>query len=251
LKAINPHYADIIIDDTQECLERMRLLPDRIFEERQVIDDAGIIQLDQMAVGNPAESVHQSSQDVQPQGRDSNGNTFINPVSMDSVFFNPLNGDASIAITSGRELSDSDRVINAIRNIGEELQGTSTDEQVVEEEELLTRPSALGGTVRLQVPRNQDPVNEFSSNDELFYAAFPITFPLGRGLRKPGSVPKKDALHMLTQHSRIVVNQPMVIFTLFNQDQRHSAVWSRIVDTSFCFGRYCSTSSTKESGSCE
>ena len=58
MKAINPHYADIIIDDTQECLERMRLLPDRIFEERQVIDDAGIIQLDQMAVGNPAESVH-------------------------------------------------------------------------------------------------------------------------------------------------------------------------------------------------
>ena len=69
-------------------------------------------------------------------------------------------------------------------------------------------------------------MNEFSSNDELFYAAFPITFPLGCGLRKPGSVPKKDALHMLTQHSRIVVNEPMVIFTLFNQDQRHSAVRS-------------------------
>ena len=122
MKAINPHYADIIIDDTQECLERMCLLPDQIFEERQVIDDAGIIQLDQMAVGNPAESVHQSSQDVQPCQEmirdDSNGNTFINPVSMDSMFFNPRNGDASIAITSGRELSDSERVINAIRNIG-------------------------------------------------------------------------------------------------------------------------------------
>ena len=39
-------------------------------------------------------------------------------------------------------------------------------------------------------------MNEFSSNDELFYAAFPITFPLGRGLRKPGSVPKKDAVSM-------------------------------------------------------
>jgi hypothetical protein len=93
------------------------------------------------------------------------------------------------------------------------------------EEELLPRPSATAGNrVRLQVPRNQDPVNEFTSNDELFYAAFPITFPLGQGLRKPGSVPQNDALHMLSQHSRTIVNEPMVIFTLFNQNQRHSVV---------------------------
>jgi hypothetical protein len=228
LKVINPHYADIIIDDSHECLESMRLLPDRIFAERQVINDAGIIQLDLMAVGNPAESIHQSSQDGQPQDMtedDSNGNTYIHPVSMDSVFFNPRNGDASIAITSGREMSDTERIINSIRNIGEELQGVSTDERVVEEE-LLPQSSTLGGSVRLQVPRNQDPVNEFTSNDELFYAAFPITFPLGHGLRKPGSVPKNDALHMLRQHSRTVVKEPMVIFTLFNQDQRHSVVRS-------------------------
>ena len=110
LKVINPHYADIIIDDTHECLERMCLLPDRIFAERQVINDAGIIQLDQIAIGNPAESVHQCSQNVQPQDItrvDSNGNAYIHPVCMDSVFFNPRNGDASIAITSGCELSES------------------------------------------------------------------------------------------------------------------------------------------------
>jgi hypothetical protein len=228
LKLINPYYANIIIDDSHECLESMCLLPDRIFAERQVINDAGIIQLDQMAVGNPAESIHQNSEDVQPQdmtGDDSNENTYIHPVSMDSVFFNPRNGDASIAITSGRELSDTERVINSIRNIGEELQGVSTDEQVVEEE-LLPQSSTLRGSVRLQVPRNQDPVNEFTSNDELFYAGFPITFPLGHGLRKPGSVPKKDGLHMLTQHSRTVVKEPMVIFVLFNQDQRHSVLRS-------------------------
>ncbi len=67
----------------------MRLLPDRIFAERQVVNDAGIIQLDQMAVENPTESIHQSSHDVQPQdmtGDDSNENTYIHPVSMDSVF---------------------------------------------------------------------------------------------------------------------------------------------------------------------
>ena len=68
-------------------------------------------------------------------------------------------------------MSDTERVINSIRNIGEELQGVSTDERVVEEE-LLPQSSTLGGSVRLQVPRNQDPVNEFTSNDELFYAAF-------------------------------------------------------------------------------
>ena len=274
LKVIDPLYADLIIDNTSECLESMRLIPDRIFAERQVIEDAAIIQLDQIAVGNPAESIHQCSQDVLPQETmtdESNRNANIHPVCMESVFFNPTNGDASIAITCGRrELSECERVINSIRNIGEVLQGDSTDEQVVDErnmddelqdestdeqvmderelthlhnesiddqvvdeestddqvvnERVLNNTSASRGRAELRVPRNQDPVNEFTSNDELFYAAFPITFPLGCGLRKPGSVPKKDALHMLTQHSRIVVKEPMVIFVLFNQNQRHSVV---------------------------
>jgi hypothetical protein len=78
LKEINPYYADITIDNSYECLELMRLLPDQIFAQREVINDAGIIQLDQIAVGNPAESVHQCSQDVQPLDMtrdDSNDNT--------------------------------------------------------------------------------------------------------------------------------------------------------------------------------
>ncbi len=64
---------------------------------------------------------------------------------MESVFFNPRNGDASIAITSGRQLSDAERVINAIRNIGQELEGESTDEQG---EELLPDSAAPAGRVR-------------------------------------------------------------------------------------------------------
>ena len=137
LRVIDPLYADLIIDNTPECLESMRLIPDRIFAERQVIEDAAIIQLDQIAVGNPAESIHQCSQDELPQETmtdESNRNANIHPVCMESVFFNPTNGDASIAITSGRrELSECERVINSIRNIGEVLQGDSTDEQVVDE----------------------------------------------------------------------------------------------------------------------
>jgi hypothetical protein len=71
------------------------------------------------------------------------------------------------------------------------------------------------------VPRNLDPLNEFTSNDVLFYGAFPIAFPLGCGLRKPGSVPEYDARHMLMQHSRIFAEDSNLIFIMFNQRQRH------------------------------
>jgi hypothetical protein len=58
LKEINPHYADIIIDATPQCFRDMNGITDRIFAERQVIDDDGLVELDQIAVGNPAESIH-------------------------------------------------------------------------------------------------------------------------------------------------------------------------------------------------
>ena len=82
----------------------MNGITDRIFAERQVIDDDGLVELDQIAVGNPAESIHQGAQDVQTRqsnNDDINCDTHIDPVSMDNVFFNPRNGDASIAISSG------------------------------------------------------------------------------------------------------------------------------------------------------
>ena len=58
-------------------------------------------------------------------------------------------------------------------------------------------------SIPLHVPRSTNPINEFTSNDENFYGTFPTLFPLGCGLRKPGSIPTADAKHMLNQHSAI------------------------------------------------
>ncbi len=59
------------------------------------------------------------------------------------------------------------------------------------------------------------------SNDVLFYGAFPIAFPIGCGLQKPGSIPEYDVRHMLMQHSCIFEKDSNLIFILFNQCQRH------------------------------
>ena len=71
-----------------------------------------------------------------------------------------------------------------------------------------------------------DPINEFTSNDTLFYGAFPTAFPMGYGLRKPGSIPQADALHMLTQHSGKFKHDANLIFMVFNQGQRHAVAQS-------------------------
>jgi hypothetical protein len=78
----------------------------------------------------------------------------------------------------------------------------------------------------LQVPRNLNPVNEFTSNDQLFYGAFPICFPLGCGLQKTGSIPKADAYHLLNQQSGIIAKDYTVTFIMFNETQRHAVVQS-------------------------
>jgi hypothetical protein len=79
-------------------------------------------------------------------------------------------------------------------------------------------------SIPLHVPRSTNPINEFTSNDENFYGTFPTLFPLGCGLRKPGSIPTADAKHMLNQHSAIFGDSATLIFIMFNQTQRHVVV---------------------------
>ncbi len=105
--------------------------------------------------------------------------------------------------------------MDAICNIGWEGDGETTNDPV---QELLSDPPFNG---QLQVPRNLDPLNEFISNDVLFYVAFPIDFPIGCGLQKPGSIPEYDVRHMLMQHSHIIARNSNLISILFNQRQRH------------------------------
>ena len=75
----------------------------------------------------------------------------------------------------------------------------------------------------LRIPVEDKPFNEFESNPELNYSAFPFLFLLGKGLRKSGSVAEKDVRHMLLQFTGNFAKTPRFIFLLFDQKQRHAA----------------------------
>ncbi len=75
----------------------------------------------------------------------------------------------------------------------------------------------------ITIEQNQDPLNEFEENDRLLYSAFPHLFPLGKGLRKTGSVPEKDIHHMDNQWHGKFAKCLRFQFLLFDQFQRHAA----------------------------
>jgi len=75
----------------------------------------------------------------------------------------------------------------------------------------------------LFVPRDNKAVNEFEENDLLFLGAFPDLFLLGRKLPTRGSVPKAFTKHLLRQADNRFGQVDEIVFTLFNQSQRHAA----------------------------
>ncbi len=87
------------------------------------------------------------------------------PQSIDHVFLNQRNGDGSNSTSRGVQQSAQEQILNTICNLAP---------QVVEEtnEEHDTEPPSDPNNnplCSLQVPQNLNPVNEFTSNDQLFY----------------------------------------------------------------------------------
>ncbi len=108
LKDIDPCYADLQINDSNEVHQAMAALPGQLFDTWDVIDDDTLVQLDRVALGNPAYSVDHP--DMQPLYDDEQNAASVeidngHPQSIDYVFLNPRNGDESIAIIRGVQQS--------------------------------------------------------------------------------------------------------------------------------------------------
>jgi hypothetical protein len=194
----------------------MNVVSRHLFDGRWIIYNADIVPLERITIGNPAELLQQA--DFQVPTTDVNRDLTVidgQHGSIDIVFLNPQDGDQSIAITNGCPRLTEECVLDAICNIGRLGDGETTNDSV---QELSSDPPFCG---QIQVPRNLDPLNEFTSNDALFYGAFPTAFPIGCGLQESGSIPEYDVRHMLMQYRRIFTEDSNLIFILFNQRQRH------------------------------
>ena len=91
-----------------------------------------------------------------------------------------------------------------------------------ETESNLSSSDQKSNTVHAVRCQNQ-PLNEFLENDILFLGAFPDLFFLGGKLPKSGSVPTSFSQHLLRQADNRFAQVDEIIFTLFNQSQRHEA----------------------------
>jgi len=79
------------------------------------------------------------------------------------------------------------------------------------------------GNRGLQINREQMPINEFTDNKRLILGAFPTLFLLGKGMNYAGSVPQHVAEHMILQFHGHFARNRWLLFTLMNQNMRHSA----------------------------
>jgi hypothetical protein len=127
LKAINPYWDSIQINDSLDNREAMHAVPGQIFASRTVIDDPTIMALDRIAYDNPAQAVDTSNIQPLPVVLDTQD---TNTVSFDHVFLNPRDGDESIAIAG--PLSCQQRMVEAIRDLVHGMEGETTEEQVQE-----------------------------------------------------------------------------------------------------------------------
>ena len=124
MKDINPCYADLQINDTNEVHQAMAALPGQLFDTQNVIDDDTLVQLDRVALGNPAHSVDHP--DMQPLHDDQQNDASLDienghPQSIDHVFLNPRNRDDSIAISRGVQQSAQEQILIAIRNLAPQV----------------------------------------------------------------------------------------------------------------------------------
>jgi len=77
---------------------------------------------------------------------------------------------------------------------------------------------------KIKVRRTDDnPLNEFGDNDNLYLSLFPHLFPFGKGMPHKGTLPEKFSQHLLRQRSCTFAHDSRFLFTAFNQKQRHAA----------------------------
>jgi len=84
---------------------------------------------------------------------------------------------------------------------------------------------SLGGKITAS-RTSETPLNEFEENNELFLGQFPHLFLLGVTFPTRGTLSQREISHLIYQHTGKFAREPRLIFTLFNQRQRHKTASS-------------------------
>jgi len=198
LKAIgNPFYSDIeIMDNTADTVTRLENLANDIIDKTHIASDELTVLTEEFSASDVADV--RSPHDI----ADGDHRVALNAVLLQNI-----------------PLPSSDPASTVLQSLYNTLHNSNVDSKTNNSE---PSTDSVADPV-LTVPCNKEPINEFQHNDQLFITSFPDLFLHGRKLPKTGSVSSAFAQHLLRQADNRFAQEDEVIFTLFNQSQRHAA----------------------------
>ncbi len=235
LKALNPYYKNITIDDSPETCAALDHVSDEIIRQADTDYSETAIAMDRIATAEyrtdcglhaaePKENLEMPSTGPLPS-------VFLhksahNTTGSNSAAAHVLKSVNMTPSDDGYLRAENEDYQDIVGDNDSQFQQDVKNRERVSEDELSTASTSRMtelSTSRVNIPVGNEPMNEFEENPNLQYSVFPFLFVLGRGLRKQGSVPIGDSRHLLLQFTCNFATCPRLIFFLFDQLQRHAA----------------------------
>ena len=201
LIALHSRYRNVVIEKSPEMRASLERIPEELIKRATIIGHESEIQIDRLVLRQAAEK--------NTMNNGATDNLIDEDVTSYPMSLLTRAGPANVTNTTA-----SKSIFQGLAASLTETLQTECDDSIPAEV-TKTKPC-------IEIKQSDDPLNEFEQNDALFYCAFPHLFPLGKGLRKKGSIPQKDVNHMENQWHGKFSGCLRLQFLIFDQLQRHS-----------------------------
>jgi len=212
LEILNPRWSDVELPSVEETERRMEALPTN-FQNHAVVADDEIYQVVDQIVSDDMARVR--SEDSSEEDCATSGGV---QVVLDGILLTDKAGGGGPVSNRSPESAVLQAVASAasgLQRTGDNIEDDSLEGEHDEEEQ------HAGGTANHppatihKVPRESEPLNEFSDHDTIGCGAFPTLFLLGEGVPSK-SYTKADDVHYMRQNTKKFCLHPTWAFYRFN-----------------------------------
>ena len=217
LKALNPSYADIDIDESEEARLAMDGTAQQLLDNAVVIEDELGVTIERLATADGSDLCPQDppTDDHGAGGEESSNADTLEHVHLTTSAAPP---PTNFEHTSANTLQAINLLVQSCTEAPGEPDPPSTTS---------TSAGAAGDTLPAPIPPRlvvdaAALLSEFGDNDRLLYDSFPYLFMTGRGLGQSKSgLPETLRRHLLQQFTCAFAHDHRLIFALLDQLQRH------------------------------
>ena len=226
LVIVNPFYANVQIRDfaNNDVQESLQQIPETILSTCVVCDDENVSRLEKQTSASSS-----SGAGTTRDGTDDAENPGDSDRIMDAVFVGRVGDSTGDDTILQRDVSDTTVLTALQRTLNDVNKSSRSDADIALEtlpgqDEIDTNEPSTGNNHVLSIRRENNPICEFTSNDELMYGSFPWLFLFGSGVPKCGSLPITFTKFLLSHFNQGFAQDHKFLFTIFNQIQRHACV---------------------------